>query len=79
MRTARMVASVAHDLRTPLTALHGHLEALVGKPLGGTELDHRNRGHNRDRVLAAALAQSDEGRRRAAWSSTAICSSSSAP
>ena len=25
-----MMASVAHDLRTPLTALHGHLEALSG-------------------------------------------------
>ncbi len=25
-----MMASVAHDLRTPLTALHGHLEALAG-------------------------------------------------
>ena len=23
-----MIANVAHDLRTPLTALHGHLEAL---------------------------------------------------
>ena len=68
MRTARMVASVAHDLRTPLTALHGHLEALVGKPLGRTELHHRNRVRNRDRVLATALAQSDKVRRRAAWS-----------
>ena len=24
-----MMAGVAHDLRTPLTALHGHLEALA--------------------------------------------------
>jgi signal transduction histidine kinase len=24
-----LMASVAHDLRTPLTALHGHLEALA--------------------------------------------------
>ena len=27
-----MMASVAHDLRTPLTALHGHLEALAAMP-----------------------------------------------
>jgi signal transduction histidine kinase len=27
-----MLASVAHDLRTPLTALHGHLEALAREP-----------------------------------------------
>ena len=50
-----MMASVAHDLRTPLTALHGHLEALVGKTPAQP-------GY-RDRVLAAALAQSDKVRR----------------
>jgi hypothetical protein len=47
------MASVAHDLRTPLTALHGHLEALAGElPVAA-----------RERVLAAALGQSDKVRR----------------
>jgi signal transduction histidine kinase len=46
-----MMASVAHDLRTPLTALHGHLEALSGDPL------------RHERVLSAALAQSNKVRR----------------
>lgn len=50
-----MMASVAHDLRTPLTALHGHLEALSGP----ASLD----GPTRERVLGAALAQSDKVRR----------------
>ncbi|MDC6167787.1 sensor histidine kinase [Paucibacter sp. XJ19-41] len=45
-----MMASVAHDLRTPLTALHGHLEALAGE----TAPDAVRRGA----VLQAALAQS---------------------
>ncbi|RDE50036.1 MAG: sensor histidine kinase [Candidatus Accumulibacter meliphilus] len=49
------MASVAHDLRTPLTALHGHLEALAGKALAEPG--------QRQRVLAAALAQSDKVRR----------------
>jgi signal transduction histidine kinase len=48
-----MMAGVAHDLRTPLTALHGHLEALAG--------DDAAAGH--DPRLAAALAQSDKVRR----------------
>jgi signal transduction histidine kinase len=44
-----MMASVAHDLRTPLTALHGHLEALAqGAPWPPP----------RAAVLQAALAQS---------------------
>ncbi len=51
-----MMASVAHDLRTPLTALHGHLEALAqpgdGRPAALPQ-----------RLLAAALAQSDKVRR----------------
>ncbi|WP_300335463.1 HAMP domain-containing sensor histidine kinase [Accumulibacter sp.] len=51
-----MMAGVAHDLRTPLTALHGHLEALAGK----TTLAQPGQ---RERVLAAALAQSDKVRR----------------
>lgn len=45
-----MMASVAHDLRTPLTALHGHLEALAGDATPDAE-----RGAV---VLQAALAQS---------------------
>jgi signal transduction histidine kinase len=45
-----MMASVAHDLRTPLTALHGHLEALAGE----TAPDAVRRAA----VLQAALAQS---------------------
>ena len=45
-----MMASVAHDLRTPLTALHGHLEALVG--------DATPDAARRAAVLQAALAQS---------------------
>ena len=47
-----MMASVAHDLRTPLTALHGHLEALAG----GAGPQHK-------RLLSAALSQSDKVRR----------------
>ena len=50
-----MMASVAHDLRTPLTALHGHLEAMAGKTPAGPG--------RCDRLLAAALAQSDKVRR----------------
>ena len=51
-----VIANVAHDLRTPLTALHGHVEALgradlpPGDPL-------------RQRHAAAALAQSNKVRR----------------
>ena len=45
-----MMASVAHDLRTPLTALHGHLEALAGDATPDAA-----RGAV---VLQAALAQS---------------------
>ena len=49
-----MMASVAHDLRTPLTALHGHLEALAqGTLQGGEALPPA-----RTAVLQAALAQS---------------------
>ena len=57
-----MMASVAHDLRTPLTALHGHLEALAGGagppagPTGGA-------GPQQGRPLAAALSQNDKVRR----------------
>lgn len=47
-----MMASVAHDLRTPLTALHGHLEALALAPSQG------DGPAARDAVMQAALAQS---------------------
>jgi signal transduction histidine kinase len=47
-----MMASVAHDLRTPLTALHGHLEALAQ----GAPQDHAPAA--RADVMQAALAQS---------------------
>jgi signal transduction histidine kinase len=49
-----VIANVAHDLRTPLTALHGHVEALGQVPLD----DALRRRH-----AAAALAQSDKVRR----------------
>ncbi len=49
-----MIASVAHDLRTPLTALHGHLEAL-GNPQAQSASD-------RETVLRIALAQSNKVR-----------------
>ena len=45
-----LMASVAHDLRTPLTALHGHLEALAGETAPNAP--------RRAAVLQAALAQS---------------------
>jgi signal transduction histidine kinase len=47
-----LMASVAHDLRTPLNALHGHLEALASEHAAAIEL--------RPRLLAAALAQSSK-------------------
>jgi signal transduction histidine kinase len=49
-----MMASVAHDLRTPLTALHGHLEALGRNSFGS--------GPSRDRLVATALTQSNKVR-----------------
>ena len=49
------IAGVAHDLRTPLTALHGHLEMLFASSSGHDSA--------RERVLATALAQSDKVRR----------------
>lgn len=50
-----MMASVAHDLRTPLTALHGQLEALAN--------DSLRPDVSRERILSTALAQSDKVRR----------------
>jgi signal transduction histidine kinase len=49
------IASMAHDLRTPLTALHGQLEALAG--------ERPDPAVGRDEILSAALAQSDKVRR----------------
>ena len=51
-----MMASVAHDLRTPLTALHGHLEALADGNSTHTSTQH-------GRLLSAALSQSNKVRR----------------
>ncbi|MDH3460079.1 MAG: HAMP domain-containing histidine kinase [Burkholderiaceae bacterium] len=51
-----VVANVAHDLRTPLTALHGHLEALGRRDPPLTDND-------RQRHVATALAQSEKVRR----------------
>ncbi len=51
-----VIANVAHDLRTPLTALHGHVEAL-GRPEVPSDDEHRRRH------AAAALAQSNKVRR----------------
>jgi signal transduction histidine kinase len=48
-----MMASVAHDLRTPLTALHGHLEVLAGDTAALASDATR-----RAAMLQAALAQS---------------------
>jgi signal transduction histidine kinase len=49
------MAALAHDLRTPLTALHGQLEALASRGDGGAAPP--------DALLAAALAQSERVRR----------------
>lgn len=51
-----MMANVAHDLRTPLTALHGHLESLCTEARSSD--DARRKLH-----AEAALAQSDKVRR----------------
>lgn len=46
-----MVANISHDLRTPLTSLHGYLETLSVKSATLNEIDRR-------RYLDTALAQS---------------------
>jgi signal transduction histidine kinase len=51
-----VMANVAHDLRTPLTALHGHLEALNDDALAAAPA-------RRNQLLTAALSQSDKVRR----------------
>jgi signal transduction histidine kinase len=48
------IAGIAHDLRTPLTALHGYLEALN---------DPSTPPSNRVRLLEVAIQQSDKVRR----------------
>jgi signal transduction histidine kinase len=48
---------VSHDLRTPLTSLHGFLETLAHK--------HDLSAEERERYLKTALAQSDKGARLA--------------
>lgn len=65
-----MMAGLAHDLRTPLTALHGHIEALIGHPSPPDAVPSNEeaaasapQAGRRDRVLQAALAQSDKVRR----------------
>ena len=66
-----MMASVAHDLRTPLTALHGHLEALAA-PLAAAALAPERPlqpiqpvqpMQPAQRLLDAALVQSNKVRR----------------
>ena len=56
------MAGVAHDLRTPLTALHGHLETLA-VPSFASRLNPQENDAVRHRVLNAALAQSNKVRR----------------
>lgn len=48
-----LVANISHDLRTPLTSLHGYLEILAVKGDALSESERR-------RYLATALAQSDK-------------------
>jgi signal transduction histidine kinase len=50
-----IIANVAHDLRTPLTALHGYLETLQQRGVGISAAEH-------ERYVVAALAQSDKVR-----------------
>ena len=57
-----MMASVAHDLRTPLTALHGHLEALACSQPAPTSAQAATTPAQH-RLLPAALAQSNKVRR----------------
>jgi signal transduction histidine kinase len=53
------LAGIAHDLRTPLTALHGHLEALADPAAD----DADSVAVRRQRLHAAAMQQSDKVRR----------------
>jgi signal transduction histidine kinase len=51
-----MMAGLAHDLRTPLTSLHGHLEALLDEQIDVSK-------SQRQGMLAIALSQSDKVRK----------------
>jgi signal transduction histidine kinase len=48
-----MMAGLAHDLRTPLTSLHGHLEALLDARVDASD-------KQRQGMLLTALSQSDK-------------------
>lgn len=50
-----VIANVAHDLRTPLTAMHGYLETLQQRDVGISAVEH-------GRFLDAAIAQSNKVR-----------------
>jgi signal transduction histidine kinase len=54
------LAGIAHDLRTPLTALHGHLEALATGRGGARDAGETE---PQQRLHTAALQQSDKVRR----------------
>ena len=54
-----VMAGVAHDLRTPLTALQGHLEALARPAPAGADIP----AAQRQALLDAALGQSSKVRR----------------
>ncbi len=67
-----VMANVAHDLRTPLTALHGHLEALrlpaatataTAMTSATTTTAFEADAAHRRRLIDTALAQSDKVRR----------------
>ena len=58
-----VIANVAHDLRTPLTALHGHLEVLHAGATGAAGAAGAVSGELAAPHLKAALAQSDKLRR----------------
>jgi signal transduction histidine kinase len=64
-----VIANVAHDLRTPLTALHGHLEALRASVCRATDDPAQASANNpaspsrRAQHLDTALVQSDKLRR----------------
>jgi len=51
-----IMAGLAHDLRTPLTALHGHLEVLLNQEVDANQVQRKD-------VLATALSQSDKVRK----------------
>lgn len=65
-----VMAGLAHDLRTPLTALHGHIEVLIARASPSDSVARCEdatlpgpQAWRVDQVLHAALAQSDKVRR----------------